>query len=303
MRCSFIMPAFKGKHLSEAIASILCQECADFELIIVDDCSPDNIEEIVNSFSDDRIRYYRNEINIGSKNLVEQWNKCLSLAKGEFVVLAPDDDIYNPQYLEKMLKIADEYPNVNAFRCKINLFNSKCENLNYDLFLPEYCDQLTFLYYFYKRYISTGIGQWMFRRKTLVDTGGFWQAPKAWFSDDGTVVKMSCNGVGNCNELLFSMRVDGESISSTGMSKSLLVEKLRASELFYDFFYQWCQKTKANYTDGISTDTVWRVFRNFWISHVLYLIDSSGFKTRLGALSEIMRLRQLRKRTILKHII
>lgn len=75
---SFVIPAYKSSFLKEAIDSILAQTYTNFELIIVNDASPEDIESIVNSYEDYRIRYYVNSENIGGKNLVAQWNKSIT---------------------------------------------------------------------------------------------------------------------------------------------------------------------------------------------------------------------------------
>ena len=95
---SFVLPAFKRRFLKEAVASILSQTYSDFELIVVDDCSPEDLKSICDEFSDARLKYVRNEVNLGGKNLVNNWNRCLELATGEYCVLASDDDIYLPHY-------------------------------------------------------------------------------------------------------------------------------------------------------------------------------------------------------------
>ena len=96
MKFSFILPAWKGRYLREAILSILNQSYSDFELIVVDDCSPDPLEKIVEAFKDPRIEYHHNEHNIGGRDLVAQWNHCLQYAHGDYVILATDDDLYEP---------------------------------------------------------------------------------------------------------------------------------------------------------------------------------------------------------------
>lgn len=69
-RFSFVLPVFKAKYLSESIDSILNQTMSDFELIIVNDQSPDDIDSIVFSFNDSRIQYDINEKNIGGTDLI-----------------------------------------------------------------------------------------------------------------------------------------------------------------------------------------------------------------------------------------
>ena len=116
---SFILPAWKGRYLREAIRSILGQSYRDFELIVVDDCSPEPLKEIVGEFQDTRVEYYRNEHNIGGKDLVAQWNHCLQYAHGDYVILATDDDLYEPRFLEEMARLIDLYPEVDLLRSRI----------------------------------------------------------------------------------------------------------------------------------------------------------------------------------------
>ena len=119
MRFSFILPAYKRIYIKEAIDSILLQKYTDFELIIVDDCSPDHLDEIVGTYDDNRIAYYKNPENIGGKDLVAQWNKCLEYANGDYVILATDDDLYEPDFLSTFVELILQYPNANLFRARI----------------------------------------------------------------------------------------------------------------------------------------------------------------------------------------
>jgi glycosyltransferase involved in cell wall biosynthesis len=80
VKYSFVLPAYKAKYLKESIDSIINQTYADCELIIVNDASPEDVDSIVTSYSDERIQYYRNEKNIGGTDLVAPWNYCISYA-------------------------------------------------------------------------------------------------------------------------------------------------------------------------------------------------------------------------------
>ena len=77
MKYSFVLPAYKARFFKEALDSILSQTYKDFELIIVNDASPEDITSIVKGDNDPRISYYINDVNIGGKDLVAQWNDCL----------------------------------------------------------------------------------------------------------------------------------------------------------------------------------------------------------------------------------
>ena len=65
IKYTIAIPAFKKQYLKECIDSALNQSYRNFEIIIVNDASPENLDQIVNQYSDSRIHYYRNEIGFG----------------------------------------------------------------------------------------------------------------------------------------------------------------------------------------------------------------------------------------------
>ena len=105
VKYSFVLPAYKAHFFKEALDSILTQTYKDFELVIVNDASPEDLDSIVEQYDDPRIHYYVNEKNIGGKDLVAQWNHCLEYAQGDYIILASDDDVYHPEYLKKWINL------------------------------------------------------------------------------------------------------------------------------------------------------------------------------------------------------
>lgn len=84
-----VIPAYKGKYFGETLESLARQSDVDFNVYIGDDCSPEPLAEIVARFNDRlHIRYVRFEENLGGRDLVAQWNRCLALAgREEFVCI------------------------------------------------------------------------------------------------------------------------------------------------------------------------------------------------------------------------
>ena len=103
VKFSILIPAYKKAFLKDAINSCLSQTVKNLEVIIVDDCSPEDLGTIVAGFDDERIHYYRNESNIGALNVVDNWNKCLSLCTGDYVICMGDDDMLLPDCLEEYM--------------------------------------------------------------------------------------------------------------------------------------------------------------------------------------------------------
>jgi len=99
---SIIMPSYNtAQYITETIESVLNQTYTNWELIIVDDCSPDNTDQVVKSFlSDGRIRYLKNEKNSGA---AVSRNKALREAKGKWIAFLDSDDLWMPDKLMKQV--------------------------------------------------------------------------------------------------------------------------------------------------------------------------------------------------------
>ena len=112
-RVSVILLSYNhAKFIREAIDSTLGQTFADFELIVVDDCSSDNSWELISQYSDQRIKSYRNERNIGG---VAGVNRAISeLASGELIAIHHSDDVWEPDKLEKQVAFLDARPEMGA---------------------------------------------------------------------------------------------------------------------------------------------------------------------------------------------
>jgi len=104
---SIVVPTYnRADDLRFAIRQLLNQSFKDFEIVITDNNSLDRTEEVVKSFKDKRIKYFKNKINIGWIKNVE---KGINLAQGEYIVLHGDDDfmLYN-NILSHLYKIISE---------------------------------------------------------------------------------------------------------------------------------------------------------------------------------------------------
>lgn len=99
---SVIMPSYNtADYISESIKSVQAQTYTNWELIIVDDCSTDNTDEVVVAFlGDQRIRYLKNERNSGA---AVSRNRALRDAKGRWIAFLDSDDLWVPEKLEMQI--------------------------------------------------------------------------------------------------------------------------------------------------------------------------------------------------------
>lgn len=103
---SIIMPSYNtASFIKETIQSVLNQTYTNWELIIVDDCSTDNTDEVLSTIKDDRIRCLKNEKNSGA---AVSRNRALREAKGQRIAYLDSDDLWMPEKLEKQIKFMEE---------------------------------------------------------------------------------------------------------------------------------------------------------------------------------------------------
>ena len=169
-KISVLMSVYNGsQYLCESIESVLNQTFADFELIIVDDCSTDDSEAILKKFSaqDSRITLLRNEENIG---LTKSLNKGLKIAQGEYIARQDADDISLPTRFEKQVAYLDHSKDTVLVSGNYSYIDAKGAFIK-SLDLSDRADVTSWYLLFYNRIGAHGLA--MFRRKEAVSLGGY----------------------------------------------------------------------------------------------------------------------------------
>lgn len=230
---TFLLPAFKAKYLSIAIESILSQTYKDFKLIVVDDASPEDLKSIVKSFSDDRISYIRNKINLGGRNLCDNWHHCLQYVSTEYMVLASDDDLYEKDFLEYVDKYTSAYPQSSVVRCNTRIINGKGEiEKEDDVFKTANISLAGYLLDFFQKQVRC-IANTVYKTSWIKEHG-YSVYDLAWHTDNMTAFKAAeDNGIILIGDkVLFNFRVSGINISSTNTVEYIL-RKSKASSLYF----------------------------------------------------------------------
>ena len=120
---SVLMPAYNAAdYIQEAIDSILNQTCADFEFVIINDGSSDNTEDIILGYKDERIKYYKNDNNLG---IVKTLNRGLDLCSGKYIARMDADDISYPERLRKQMQYMEVNPHVVACGCLYAIYGKE----------------------------------------------------------------------------------------------------------------------------------------------------------------------------------
>ena len=233
---SITIPAFKTAFLKEAIASVVAQTYGNWELVVLDDASPENIKAVVGNFVDKRIRYYRNETNTGALNVVDNWNKCLELCRGEYVICMGDDDMLLPCALEEYVKLQQKHPGLNVYHALTDVINEKGEVVGHQRKRPEYQTVEELVLHRWQGNIQF-IGDFCYSIKHLKSRGGYYKLPLAWASDDVTAVRAAEEGgIANTQMPCFLYRENGLSITSGKNNGAKLDAKAREKQWFIAFF-------------------------------------------------------------------
>lgn len=107
-----IIPSYNhSEYIGYTIRSILAQSLQDFELLIIDDNSSDNSEEVIKKFDDPRIKLITLKENLG---ICETSNICFEKANGKYLSIIASDDIMFPKNLEKKINFLEKNPRYGA---------------------------------------------------------------------------------------------------------------------------------------------------------------------------------------------
>ncbi|MFQ6028103.1 MAG: glycosyltransferase family 2 protein [Dehalococcoidia bacterium] len=127
---SVVMPTYnRGYIIRRAIDSVIAQTCTDWEMVIVDDGSNDDTEEIIASYGDSRIVYLRQDS--AKKGAAAARNLGIATSRGEYVAFIDSDDEWLPQKLEKQLEVfqTTDLENVGVVICGRKIFEPQGETI------------------------------------------------------------------------------------------------------------------------------------------------------------------------------
>jgi len=202
------MPVFDGEpHLRAAIQSLLAQTYTNFELIILNDGSCDGSEAIIREFAetDPRIKYVES---IGNKGLIATLNEGLSLAKGQFIARADQDDICMPVRFERQLEFLEKNQDVDICSAWFKFIGEKTGKIE----LPEKDDAIR-IFFLDNCAICHPL---MFARHSVFKKTGLLYNPAAFASEDYDLwTRLAAFAkFGNIPEVLLNYRITAGQMSS-----------------------------------------------------------------------------------------
>lgn len=246
-KVSVCIPVYnRPVYVAKAIESVLNQTFTDFELIVTDNCSTDNTPEVIKSYAakDGRIKYYKNEHNLG---VISNINRGLLQARGEYIKFVLSDDKLAPQCIEVFVETMDKHPEVSLITSFTQSFGDS-DNIRDRSYFPgtgqlegKVCQKDLLI----NGNWPGGPSSTMFRRRDL-HLGLFDNRWKYWLGDLDMWLRLL--GVGNAYivpQVLSYLRIHDEQESAIhGIEYRLIKERLMLANIAFWFPHMYGEYTR-----------------------------------------------------------
>ena len=250
---AIVIPVFKDMFFRKTLDSIAAQTNKNFNLYIGNDASPYDVESIVQLFQDKlNISYKRFEDNLGGKDLVAQWERCIDMAGDEnWIWLFSDDDLMDSHCVENFYATKERYPDQDLFHFNVTHIDDDRKILAK---LPEYPEFMTSEELLQKSLNGTDcfVVEFIFRRSHFYQMKRFQHFDLAWFSDIATWIKLGKeNGIRTIQESNVSFRTSPFNITPNFKDQEILKRKFYSQVEYTVWVFAQIEKgfLKLNYTD------------------------------------------------------
>ncbi|MFA5424646.1 MAG: glycosyltransferase, partial [Phycisphaerae bacterium] len=207
---TIIMPVYNGgKYLRVAIESVLIQNYKNIDMLIINDGSTDSSEEIIRSFNDNRIRYFKQE----NKGLAATHNEGIKKALGDYLIKVDADDYIAVDFVGKHLKIFAEHPQADLVYCDDQLIDEDGKAIRV-ITRPEYTDRRMLIRDLFRAGFPVVPFRTCIRKRVFEQIGFFDESLR--IGEDYDIMKRFVKAnlkAQHLNEPLYFRRLTNESIS------------------------------------------------------------------------------------------
>lgn len=289
-KLAIIIPLYKVFYIEETLDSLLSQTNVDYSLYIGNDNSPYSLSKIIGKYKkifeskSITFTYKRFNNNLGASDLVAHWYRCLDMVQDEeWVWMLPDDDIPSENVVKefyKGLEFQKKYC-VKVFKLPLSIIDQEgnfIKAMQYEDPLVE--TNLDFYHRVVRGKAGATLGDNIFHKNSLLQSGGFINFPKAWGSDHATILMVSSGGcIYSLPKARLYFRMSGKNISSN-VSDGLIKLGARIE------FVKWLKNHESIFPKKPNTD-----FYNFFFWKAeYYILNEWKYESKL-----FIKLYELRK--------
>lgn len=238
MKLAIVIPFYKKAFFESTLISLVNQSDTRFNLYVGNDCSPDDVEELLKKYNTElNIHYTYFETNLGGRNLAEQWSRCIDMINEEsWITILGDDDLLPPNFIrlfhENIAEVLNKGIEVIRFSSKY-IDEQGNSTISDEIFTHPTIEKSTDA--FFRNHLNlsrSSLSEYVFSKKSY-DVKGFTNYPLAWHSDDKAWLDFSNFGnIYSINDEYVSMRMSTLNISG---KKSNERKKWESKILFYTY--------------------------------------------------------------------
>ena len=240
-RLAIVIPAYKSVFLDKTLSSIASQNCKDFTVYIGNDFSPYDLKAKIEPYRDlIDICYIEFEENLGGKDLVAHWERCIDMIRDEeWIWLFSDDDLMDPGCVDRFYSVLAQNPLSDIFHFNVTQIDAN-DNLIRDLSsFPRIMTCEEYLERRLKGNLYSFVVEYIFRRSHFMEMGRFENFDLAWGSDDATWIKLSNrNGIFNIDSAKVYWRESQFNISPNYSNPEILNRKFASQVAFAKWIYK-----------------------------------------------------------------
>ncbi len=230
-KLAIVIPAYKIAYLGDALDSISKQTDKRFKVYIGDDNSPEDVFRIVKQFENIiNIKYVRFEENLGGKDLVKQWHRCIRLVENEeWIWLFSDDDIMGFNCVECFYKELESNNVDRLYHFNVNIIDKESNLVSNTVKYPNSLSASNFIKAKIGGKISSFVVEYIFNKNQFWQQGGFINFDLAWNSDDATWYRLSIpGGICTIEGAMVKWRSSGINISRLENDSWIALRKFKA---------------------------------------------------------------------------
>ena len=239
-KLAIVIPAYKIDYFQWVLESFSKQTNKNFNVYIGIDASKSDFESIIEKYKGlFNITYKRFEENLGGKDLVAQWNRCLNLIQDEeWIWLFSDDDIIENNCVELFYNELAKRENFDLFHFDVEIINAQNEVIKRTKSYPEKLNAVSFLKKKNTANLDSFVVEYIFKRSIFEEIGGFQHFDMAWGTDIATWAKLGKEkGIKTIRGAKVLWRQSNLNITPT-KDKPILIRKLLANVCYFN----WCKE-------------------------------------------------------------
>lgn len=200
---AIVIPAYKIDFFRATLDSLAAQTCKDFTVYVGDDCSPSDFRSLIEEYKDKLdIRYTKFDANLGGRDLVAQWTRCIELTEGEpWLWLFSDDDVMGEMCVEAFYKEIEACAKYDIYHFDVDVIDEKGDILKKAKAFPPIIDSKSFFLAKGNGSLDCFVVEFVFSRGIYDQVRGFQSFDLAWGSDVATWIKMGdARGIKTIND-------------------------------------------------------------------------------------------------------